>query len=259
MTTPAPASPTKLRDGTWGARVSSAEVSVGDEVTITTRGGKSWPAIVDRVVYRSPGDGIAICATTSHPQDQRPAAQAPTETDYAGRAGGARHETGKRNRRPGYCDRCDRHLEIGAGTLEYCVEDSGCSRHHDEGGWHLYCADTTACATRRDGLVEAAHAQLARAEALRELAAEVEATEPSSQPLSWDEQKEGTRYAADGTTPHTGRQYQAEWVVTADPEGFVWWSHPRPNPYDGWDARWWRVEDERLAERARQLLEEGRS
>lgn len=56
------ATPTKLRDGTWGARVAGA-VAAGDEITITTRGGKSWTARVERVIWS--GEGVTICATAS--------------------------------------------------------------------------------------------------------------------------------------------------------------------------------------------------
>ncbi len=63
------ASPAKLRNGSWGARVKSATVAVGDTVTITTRSGKSWDATVEHVVWS--GDGVSICATQS--LDRRPA------------------------------------------------------------------------------------------------------------------------------------------------------------------------------------------
>lgn len=59
----ASATPTKLRSGAWGARVDTSDVSVGDIVTITTRGGKSWDARVTAVVWS--GEGAAIVATES--------------------------------------------------------------------------------------------------------------------------------------------------------------------------------------------------
>jgi hypothetical protein len=58
-----PATPLKLRNGDWGAKAQSADVSAGDTLTITTRSGKSWQARVDRVVWT--GDDVAICATSS--------------------------------------------------------------------------------------------------------------------------------------------------------------------------------------------------
>jgi hypothetical protein len=56
------ASPTKLRSGEWGAKVQGAP-KVGDEITIQTRGGKSWTAQVTRIIWS--GDDVAICATSS--------------------------------------------------------------------------------------------------------------------------------------------------------------------------------------------------
>lgn len=44
------ARPTKLRDGSWGARV-PGEVSPGQRITIESKGGKRWTAIVNRVVW----------------------------------------------------------------------------------------------------------------------------------------------------------------------------------------------------------------
>lgn len=54
------ATPTRLRNGDWGARA-RGEVSVGDVVHITTRGGKEWDATVARVLWT--GDGVSIVAT----------------------------------------------------------------------------------------------------------------------------------------------------------------------------------------------------
>lgn len=54
------ASPTKLRDGSWGATVKGS-VTPGEQITITARSGKSWTARVSRVIWR--GDGMTIVAT----------------------------------------------------------------------------------------------------------------------------------------------------------------------------------------------------
>lgn len=68
------ATPAKLRDGTWGARVTGTP-SVGDLVTITTKAGKTWDARVNRVIWT---DGkVALCATVStdrpsSPRDRNP-------------------------------------------------------------------------------------------------------------------------------------------------------------------------------------------
>ena len=68
------ASPTKLRNGTWGARVESESAKSGDEVTIRTRAGKEWIARIERVVWS--GNGVAIVSTVSAPRggsSRRPA------------------------------------------------------------------------------------------------------------------------------------------------------------------------------------------
>ena len=56
------ASPAKLRDGSWGARV-RGQVAQGDVITIRTAAGKEWQARVRSVVWS--GEGVTICATTS--------------------------------------------------------------------------------------------------------------------------------------------------------------------------------------------------
>lgn len=54
------ATPTKLRNGTWGARV-RGNVNAGETVTIATKAGASWQARIERVLWV--GDGVSICAT----------------------------------------------------------------------------------------------------------------------------------------------------------------------------------------------------
>ena len=65
--------PTKLKSGAWGARIKHASgikdarqlhaEHEGDAVTITTRAGKTWHAIIDRVLW---SDGkIMVVATRS--------------------------------------------------------------------------------------------------------------------------------------------------------------------------------------------------
>lgn len=56
------ATPTKLKNGSWGARVQGT-AHQGDTVTITTRGGKSWRARITCVLWS--GKGVSICATES--------------------------------------------------------------------------------------------------------------------------------------------------------------------------------------------------
>ena len=76
------ATPAKLRDGSWGARVQGT-VKQGDVITITTRAGKTWDATVSRVVWSN--DDVAICAT--------------------GKVGGSSHSAPRHTSRSG-CARC---------------------------------------------------------------------------------------------------------------------------------------------------------
>lgn len=55
------ASPTLLRTGEWGVRVPASNVLVGDELTVVTKGGSAWAAVVHGVLWQ--GDDVAICAT----------------------------------------------------------------------------------------------------------------------------------------------------------------------------------------------------
>jgi hypothetical protein len=54
------ATPAKLRDGSWGAKIhhASQPVKVGDSVAITASSGKSWRATVSRVIWASGMDAI---------------------------------------------------------------------------------------------------------------------------------------------------------------------------------------------------------
>lgn len=68
------ATPTKLRNGSWGARVvfdaaAALPPRENDIIAITTRSGKSWNARVERVLWT--GDGVAICATASLDRPRR--------------------------------------------------------------------------------------------------------------------------------------------------------------------------------------------
>ena len=113
MTT-ATATPKKLKDGSWGARVSGS-VAAGDEITITTRSGKSWQARVDRVLWS--GDGITLVSTSRQVQ-ARPA-YAETRDVY-----GARHAHayyGVSNADGSGCRRCCRTTTRTAQIWEECA------------------------------------------------------------------------------------------------------------------------------------------
>lgn len=64
----ATASPAKLRNGSWGARVPGT-ARKGQALQIQARSGKSWDAVVDRVLWtgadRQTGAPISLCATRS--------------------------------------------------------------------------------------------------------------------------------------------------------------------------------------------------
>jgi len=55
------ASPALLKSGEWGARVPNSAVNAGDALTIVSKSGSSWEAIVDRVVWRGPD--VTLCST----------------------------------------------------------------------------------------------------------------------------------------------------------------------------------------------------
>lgn len=58
------ATPTKLRNGDWGAKVQGS-VQQGDEIRIQTKAGKEWTATVSRVLWS--GDNVSIVATANRP------------------------------------------------------------------------------------------------------------------------------------------------------------------------------------------------
>ena len=85
-TTTLTASPAKLRDGTWGARVQGTATE-GQTVTIRTAAGKVWQARVTRVIWT--GEGVTIVATAS--LDRAPAQSAPAvRASTGGRCRGCR-------------------------------------------------------------------------------------------------------------------------------------------------------------------------
>lgn len=60
--TATPATPIKLKNGSWGARVQGS-VEVGAQLDVQTKSGKTWTATVERVVWS--GSGVTIVATRS--------------------------------------------------------------------------------------------------------------------------------------------------------------------------------------------------
>lgn len=84
------ASPTQLKSGEWGARVTASRVKVGDELTVVTRSGSSWDAVVQAVIWQGPD--VALCRTArAHPgrctQCGRRAVDAPHHAAMGGLCG----------------------------------------------------------------------------------------------------------------------------------------------------------------------------
>lgn len=67
------ATPSKLKTGAWGCKV-SMPVMVGEVVTVRTSAGKTWDAKIAAIVWSS--DEVAICATVSLDR-ARPSGRAP--------------------------------------------------------------------------------------------------------------------------------------------------------------------------------------
>ena len=63
------AKPAKLRDGTWGVRVTGT-VRGGETVQVRTRSGKKWAAEIDQVLWSGTNDGqpVALCSTVARQQ-----------------------------------------------------------------------------------------------------------------------------------------------------------------------------------------------
>ena len=56
------ANPCKLRDGSWGVRMTGDRASVGETILVKTRAGKTWHAIIARIVWE--GDDAMVASTT---------------------------------------------------------------------------------------------------------------------------------------------------------------------------------------------------
>lgn len=107
------ATPTKLRDGTWGARV-SGRVSEGDLVTIRTSTGKTWQARITRIVWagkdRDGADAAIVATASTEPKPATPARRARIGAPRAGgRCRGCRGEIADaphHRAMHGYCGSC---------------------------------------------------------------------------------------------------------------------------------------------------------
>lgn len=85
--------PAKLYDGAWGAHVNSDKAKPGDTVHLTTKAGKTWDAVVDKIVWTGPDSDGVPCALVSLAGKEKPKSTPPTATASAkpiaatGRAG----------------------------------------------------------------------------------------------------------------------------------------------------------------------------
>ena len=71
--------PAKLREGSWGAHVNNDSVQPGDVVHLTTKGGKEWDSMVEKVVWKgvdSDGQPCALCTLVTKDKPASPASAA---------------------------------------------------------------------------------------------------------------------------------------------------------------------------------------
>jgi len=138
---------TKLDNG-WGIRVADTEPRPGEAVKVTKKDGTASLETVGKVLRRE-GNSY-VCTIVAKPRQAPPAvSRAPVATAPAA--------TPRKsvNRRSGGCERCGTYLQPGQGELRFCMADTGCMKHHDDDGYHLYCLDEVACAEARKELVKA--------------------------------------------------------------------------------------------------------
>jgi hypothetical protein len=138
---------TKLDNG-WGIRVADTEPRPGEAVKVTKKDGTASLETVGKVLRRE-GNSY-VCTIVAKPRQSPPAvSRAPVATAPAA--------TPRKsvNRRSGACERCSTYLQPGQGELRFCMADTGCMKHHDDDGYHLYCLDTVACAEARKELLKA--------------------------------------------------------------------------------------------------------
>ena len=65
------AKPAKLPSGQWGAAVLSDDVNTGDQVTITTRAGESWEAIVSQIISARADSALVSTRRDDGPEARR--------------------------------------------------------------------------------------------------------------------------------------------------------------------------------------------
>lgn len=80
--------PAKLKEGGWGAHVNSDKVQAGDEVSLTTKAGKQWDAVVEKVVWTGTDSDGKACALCTLVGKDKPAANATAPASAAADDGG---------------------------------------------------------------------------------------------------------------------------------------------------------------------------
>lgn len=109
------ASPLKLRDGSWGARVQGTPRS-GDTIRVTTRGGKSWESVVDKVIWTDRKVSIVSVESRKRSSSSR-SSRPPARRSYGGWGDMADSGSGG----SGVCDEC--HMRHS--NLRPCQDSSG--------------------------------------------------------------------------------------------------------------------------------------
>ena len=139
------------------------------------------------------------------------------------------------NRKAGRCDECGHTVQPGEGKLQRCYADTGCMRHFDDDGWHLFCADEAGCKARQAIRREEARQRRERAERVAALAAEVEATVPPVE--GWPPKGRTFSETGESATLH---YYERRWLVA---DGRVYWVHPQPAWGDSWEQVYYALTD----------------
>jgi hypothetical protein len=83
------ATPVKLSNGDWGAKAPDT-VKAGDTVTIKTRAGKTWEAVIASIFTtgeKDAGEGFVLCATKAPGGKAKPR-RASQQRSYGGRRTG---------------------------------------------------------------------------------------------------------------------------------------------------------------------------
>lgn len=90
------ATPIKLRNGSWGAKITGS-ASIGDTITITAKNGRVWNTTVTQVVFSN--DGVTLVATAKHSKEY-------TQNGRCKGCGGPVVNASHHRAMAGYCGTC---------------------------------------------------------------------------------------------------------------------------------------------------------